>query len=214
MNKNGSGKPVKPGEIRRYEQLREAGWSPQASAEAIGRSKSWAYNHERAKDDSTLRDRQEPNPADNLSDAVALVLAERQGPREAAFEIVDRFGAGVVPDLCRLVWFFATERAENLKLGFDRIFEGEDFYDEWLGEDITAADVLNVIPLAMDKHFAGKQDGIALHPPVLQRYIDRLVAANPDFKAIADEVEEAKVRGDLRETLPELRKRVRAGEFV
>lgn len=88
------GAKVTAKEKNAYRALRRGGMGPEASAEIIGRSKSWAYNFEADEREAQAptSPAQEPStPTVTISDAVDLILCLDQDRAHDFIGIVERF---------------------------------------------------------------------------------------------------------------------------
>jgi hypothetical protein len=207
----GPGTKVTPGEKRRYDQLRAAGWSPEASAASIHRSKSWAYLYEAEKRGPEPKS---PQPKDNLSDAVSLVFAIVENPddQEPAFEIFDRFGAAIVPSMAELVVYMAKVQAGDLQRSLRTMFDTEDELIAALhAEPITWQDVLRIIPDNVNRYRAGESLVDSWMPPRVRGWMSTLLERHPDLAELRDEAVAIADEDESGEGLAELRKRVSEG---
>lgn len=187
----GQGTKVTPGEKRRFEKLRAAGFSPGEAAKTIGRSQSWGYLYEAQKAEGHARSRRDPVPNQNLKEMVDLTIYSKKGPDEKAFAIVDRFGAGVVPYMAELVWFFATERALNLQGSLEEMFEDEEWLDEVKAEPITAEDILYQVPINIDRARAGIKLRNSWMPPRAEEWMARFIASYPELRELDEMIDAA-----------------------
>ena len=206
-SKKGIGTKVTQAEKRRYQMLRDAGWSPEHAAEALGQSKSWGYGFEKAKRLAEPVD-DEPVPSDDLSEAVELVIAERTGDDDRAFEIVDLFGSSIVPFLTQVSWFFAVERAGNLNSDLKVLFADTPMGAELRGDPITAEEILAMIPVSLRKHRATGNAGIEWKPPRAEAWMRRLVKMYPELQEIETEAREALAAEDPDAAMLALRKSI------
>lgn len=181
----GKGTKVTPGEKCRYELLREAGWSPEASAESIGRSKSWAYLFEQEKRGLQRGVNRDPDPT--LAVAVELTVAITED-QERAFEIFDRYGAGVVPLLAELVAYMARVQAGNLQANLRGMFEGENDLVAALNADpMTWQDMLRIIPSNIDRHRSGERLVDSWEPERARGWIATLEERYPELAELRAE---------------------------
>lgn len=67
-------------------------------------------------------------------------------------------------------------------------------------DPVTAADILDMVPIAMRKVFAGETN-FDLHPPQVIEWMRRIEEANPKYAAIAAEVEAERKEGDFGQTI-------------
>lgn len=199
-------------DVRRFNDYRDVGLSPVNAAMAVGFGKSWGYQQETER--RKLKKAQEPThpmPAEDMSDAVALVIAERKGEdtddHEEAFAIVDRLGAAVVPDLCRLVWFLATERVQEYNRSLKSILEGTPMAEEHAADPVTFEDVLHAIPV----NLRGDSALVNSQPAKVRRWMDQAAELDPELRAMFAEVDEVMASDDPESGLVALRKRIRAG---
>lgn len=186
----GKGTKVTPIEKRRYDQLREAGWSPEASAASIGRSKSWAYLYEQEKRGLPRGVSRNPDP--NLAVAVELAIAIKEGgdDQERAFEIYDRYGAGVVPLMAELVVYMARVQAGNLQANLRAMFDGEDDLVATLNaEPMTYQDILRTIPPNVERVKAGESIADSWEPERARRWIAVLCERYPELAELRDEAD-------------------------
>lgn len=202
---NGRRRKATPGDIRRYHHYRDQGLTIEDASRAVGFKKSWGYQRDQERREVEEQEEEHPIPAEDLSDAVALVIAERTEDTERTFEIYDRFGIFVVPDLCRLVWYLAKERANDLGDSLEDLFEGEPMADELAAAPITAEDILSQIPEAMRLARTGDPIFHNWMPPRAQEWMDRLIASR-DYLADID----ARARESLTSGNPEALKNLRA----
>lgn len=207
----GKGTKVTPGEKRRYDLLRDAGWSPEASAASIGRSKSWAYIYEREK--QGLPRGMSRNPDPNLAVAVELAIAIKEGgdDQERAFEIYDRYGAGVVPLMAELVFYMATVQAGNTQANLRGMFDREDDLVAALNaEPMTYQDMLRIIPSNIDRVKAGESIADSWEPERARRWMAVLCERHPDLAELRDEADALEEDpDDPYGQIVELRKRLR-----
>ncbi len=188
MPLTGRGRKVKSGEKRRYDQLIEAGWSPEKAAESIHRSKSWAYEYEKQKREEALgsvrgrglsvhqQEREferfaerlfkkmyHPNgrPAENLSDAVDVVLLHEEQDLDALFDLVDRFGLPIVFSVAELAAFLARLYVRDyLRPKDEETMDPEELVQEdaeLAAEGATELEpFLTAIPILLDNLRAGR----------------------------------------------------------
>lgn len=209
--KPGQGTKVKPIEKHRYDLLRDAGWSPEASAASIGRSKSWAYLYEQEKRGIPRGVSRNPDP--NLAVAVELAIAIKEGgdDQERAFEIYDRYGAGVVPLMAELVFYMATVQAGNTQANLRGMFDREDDLVAALNaEPMTYQDMLRIIPSNIDRVKAGESIADSWEPERARRWMAVLCERHPDLAELRDEADALEEDpDDPYGQIVELRKRLR-----
>lgn len=150
----------------------------------------------------------EPRPSADLCEAVELVIAERTGDDDRAFEIVDLFGAGIVPFLTQVAWFLAVERAGNLNRDLTVLLEDTPMADELRGAPVTAGDILAMIPVSLRKHRAGDNAAIEWKPPRAEAWMRRLLKMYPELQEIETEAREALDSDDPEAAMLALRKGV------
>lgn len=202
------GDPVTKQEKHAYEVLRGAGMSPEAAALRINRSKSWAYNYEKEQRAGAVTAPRGPVPKDDLSDAVGLIIAERTGHETQAFRIVDRFGAGILPFLTQVSWFFATNFADRMNDDLRLLFEDTPLAQELEDQPITAEDVLKTIPVAMRKHLAGENPRVDWMPPRAEAWFRRIKEIYPDLQELDSETRDALEADDPDSAMRDLRKSI------
>lgn len=182
---------AKPGDIRRYHDYRDAGLSVEDAARALGFKKSWGYQQDqKRKQEERAQEEQETEafPADDLSDAVELIIAERTGDDERAFEIVDEFSALIVPYLSRVAWLLATERATNLNRNLRGLLQGTPMLDEYTAAPISAREILEAIPERSRQVQSGDFSPAAWMPRRAQEWKGRLLRMFPSLREIEDAV--------------------------
>lgn len=210
----GKGTKVRPGEKHRYDQLREAGWSPEAAADAIRRSKSWAYLYEQEKRGEKRGAPRHPDPDPNLAVATELAIAIKEGrdDQEEAFEIFDTYGAGVVPLLAELVVYMARVQAGSLQYSLRVMFDGEDDLVAALNaEPMTYQDVLRTIPGNVERVKAGESVVDSWEPERARRWLAILFERYPEFAELREEANALEENpGDPYGPLFELRKHLTA----
>lgn len=219
-SKKGPGVKVTAGEKRRFDQLRAAGWSIEASAEAIGRSTSWGYNYEHDKHAgprNTTHPKQPMRtddvlPVSTYEDAVELVIAISDDD-EKAFDLFDKYGAGVVPLMAEVARFLAHCRAIDLQNQLLDIHEGTEWEQEIRDKPITRDDILHSVPAAIARHRKG-EGYIQLQPPRAYVWERQLMEEHPEFAELADLAHAAMQSDDPEAAMRDLRRRVRDGEFL
>lgn len=189
--RRGQGTPVTPGEKRRYDQLRGAGWSPEAAAESLGRSRSWAYNYEKEKN-GYLRKSREPIPSDDLREAVELIIAASNDDLDRSFEIFDRYSALIVPFLTQVAWILAEERAVSENRHLRVLLEDTSMAEEHAKNPITPEDILNAIPVAL--RGTGKWYRLAV--PRVEEWMARLCEMFPELAEIEAQARAAEEADD------------------
>ena len=190
-SRKGQGKPVTPSEKRRYDQLREAGWSPEAAAESVGRSKSWAYLYEADKrgENGRLRvaERGTPKPSRDLSEAVDLIVTIKTAKEKDAYALVDRFEDGLYPFVADVAWFLANVQADKLNDSLGLLLAETPMADELRADPITPTDILRTIPKSMDRHFRGLSAAIEWMPARAEAWMERLVEIYPELQEVETE---------------------------
>lgn len=217
MSKRTRGTKVKPGEIKRYESLRDIGWAPEPAAETIGRSKSWAYNYEAKKRQGMILRSPGRKPHSKngrltpaaYQDAVDLISAIVVGDDDKAFDLFDRYGAGVVPLMAEVARFLANCRAIDLQTQLLDLYEGEEWEQEVRDHPITTEDILQAVPRVMERHQRG-ETYIQLQPPRADEWERRLLEDNPEFQDLADEVDRAYKSDDPEAAMREIKHRIRS----
>lgn len=205
------GTKVTPGEKRRYDLLRDAGWSPEASAASIGRSKSWAYIYEQEKRGLPRGMSRDPDP--NLAVAVELAIAVKEGGDDQgrAFEIYDKYGVGVVPLMAELVFYMATVQAGNTQANLRGMFDGEDDLVAALNaEPMTYQDMLRIIPRNIERVKAGESIADSWEPERAVRWVAILCERYPELAELREEADALEDDpADPYGRIVQLRKRVR-----
>ena len=217
---NGHGSKVTRQEQVAYQRLREIGYSPQAAAQTIGRSKSWAYQYEQTLNERPSRSvppsrhTREPMPAENLSDAVELVLAVDRDDNETAFGIVDKFGAGILPYACKVAMYLASVQAGNMNDSLRDMLEGEPMADELEAAPIEGADILLTIPPLRDRYLSGQPvaEDWSWYPPRAREWMKRMEETYPELAEVAEAGQEALASDDPRAALKALREEIREGD--
>jgi hypothetical protein len=201
------GTPVTPGEKRRYDQLRDVGWSPEAAAESIHRSKSWAYNYEAEKRGDDKRKERQEFPSDDLSDAVDLVLAVHRDDEDAAFAIVDRFEASILPALCDLVLYFVRLRVGEEEWNLSGLLHDTPMGDELAAQPITVEEILSATPGLIRRVRRGEAARYGHMPARGEAWMAQLERDwqdNPEMKAFLDRINEATQAADPKRALAEM----------
>lgn len=167
---NGQGSKVTRAEIIAFERLRDiGGMSPAAAAATIGRSKSWAYNHEQRRRIEgvaptgeawkPMGERPEEWPAVGLC---LTLLKDDDEHKQTFFNLLERYGVELVFPLAKLTLYLAALRAEEIQ---------HQFGDEIKGGPIDAGDVLETISFVFDQLNAGESlDGSPVLPPELDTF--------------------------------------------
>lgn len=198
--KKGSGRAVTAGEKYRYDQLRAAGWSPEASAEAIGRSTSWAYLYEKEK---APKEPDWPLPNDDLSEVVELTIHIKRDEEDEAFAIVDKYEGAVVPYLADLVWVFAYTEAGKLNQNLKVILADEPVMEELRAQPITPEEVLRGIPPLLRSRGKGQRFGM---PPRAEKWLEDFFAKF-DLNEIEEEIRQAMGNDRPEDALAAIRRR-------
>lgn len=181
MKSKGPGTKVTTAEKRRYDMLREAGFSVEAAAESIGRSKSWGYLYEGEKRGS-LRKEREPVPSKDLREAVDLILAIKHGDEERSFAIYDRFGTAIVPHLAEAAWHLADVMATGDNGFFGSLFKGTPLEDVLARDPLTPEEYLETIPRVR----ADRSAWVELHPDRVLGWLEEIVTYRPELEDAAD----------------------------
>lgn len=238
------GRKVSLGEVRRYEQLREAGWSVEAAAEAVGRSRSWGFNREKAKRDAQPKlDDGHPVPSSDLSEAAEMVVALKQAvffekdadrmalskperntarrrseaAHDKVMQMLAKYGDVMLVGIADVAYYLAAAKAGEANNNLKVILAGTPMAAEIEADPIDAYDIIRQIPESLRRaRFDGDFDHTTFwwEVPRIQAWMQRLMDLDPDMAAVQEEMRKALDSDDPETAVLELRARVRAGEFL
>jgi hypothetical protein len=215
MRNKGTGIPVTRREKEAYKRLRAAGMSPEAAAEVIGRSKSWAYQYEKQIHNAN---RVEPrgngyrHPSPDFTDAVEFIIGFSHDDPDKALPILERYGSELIFRVADVAMYFARVQAidNHDKLhGLLEAFEETDALEEIQRNPVSAEELLRAFPTMIEMRDRGIDVGSDWNwqPARVRTWLKRL-ERHPDLREIADEVDAAARSEDPQAALKRLRESI------